>query len=144
MTLINTTRFGRLEIAESDIYAFPLGIPGFPDQKRFFLLPNPGGGPFKWLQSAAKPELAFVVCDPLLFAPDYVAEVRKEDLEAIELSAIEQGFVLAILTIPSDPKKMTANLLGPLVFNPGAMKARQIVLARSTSFARVPVFGAKA
>ena len=143
MTVLSTRRFGDLSIPDTDVYAFPAGIPGFPGLRRFVLLPNPSGGPFQWLQSAERPELAFAVCDPLLFAPDYRVEVRQEDLADIGLSDLEAGFVLAILTVPADPKKMTANLLGPLVFNPEAMKAKQVVTARETSWARVPVFGGK-
>jgi flagellar assembly factor FliW len=144
MPLLKTTRFGELSIPDADLYAFPSGLPGFPGLTRFVLLPNPAGGPFQWLQSADRPDLAFVVCDPLLFAPDYRVEVRAEDLEPIGLKDAGEGFVLAILSVPADPSKMTANLLGPLVFNPGTMKARQVVLAkRGTDLARTPVFGAR-
>lgn len=141
MTVFETRRFGTLSIPDVDFYTFAGGLPGFPGLSRFVLLPNPGGGPFQWLQSAERPELAFAVCDPLLFAPDYRAEVRSEDLADLGLSKLEEGFVLVILTVPADPKKMTANLLGPLVFSPGTMKVRQVVQGKSPSLARVPVFG---
>ncbi|MBI2921918.1 MAG: flagellar assembly protein FliW [Planctomycetes bacterium] len=143
MTVFSTRRFGDLSIPDTDVFAFPRGLPGFPGLNRFVLLPNPSGGPFQWLQSTERSELAFAVCDPLLFAPDYRVEVRREDLEDIGLERLEAGFVLSILTVPEDPKKMTANLLGPLVFNPGAMKVKQVVLAKEPSWARVPVFGGK-
>lgn len=141
MSVYSTRRFGDISVADSDVYSFPSGIPGFPGLSRFAILPNPAGGPFRWLQSLEKPELAFVVCDPLMFEPDYRAEVKEEDLQPIGLTKLDEGFVLVIITVPADAKKMTANLLGPLVFNPGAMKGRQIVLAkRKPTDARAPVF----
>lgn len=144
MLTLPTRRFGALQINEADIYSFPGGLPGFPGATRFVLLPDPGGAPFQWLQSMDRPELALVTCDPLLFAPDYRVEVKPEDLSPIGLADVAKGFVLAILTVPSDPKLTTANLLGPLVFNPDTMKARQLVLPKPVAFARVPVFGAAA
>jgi flagellar assembly factor FliW len=144
MITLQTRRFGPLSIEEADIYRFPAGLPGFPGASRFVLLPDPGGAPFQWLQSADRPELALVTCDPLLFAPDYRVEVKADDLAPIGLADVARGFVLAILTVPSDPKLTTANLLGPLVFNPGTMQARQLVLAKPVAFTRVPVFGAAA
>lgn len=137
-------RFGGLSIPEADLYRFPLALPGFPGASRFVLLPDPGGAPFQWLQSADRPELALVTCDPLMFAPDYRIEVKPEDLAPIGLADVAKGFVLAILTVPADPKNTTANLLGPLVFNPETMQARQLVLAKPVTFARVAVFGAAA
>ncbi|MCC6738584.1 MAG: flagellar assembly protein FliW [Planctomycetia bacterium] len=142
MMTLTTRRFGTLQVADADIYSFPLGLPGLAGATRFVLLPDPGGAPFQWLQSADRPELALVACDPMLFAPDYRVEVKPEDLAPIGLADVAKGFVLAILTVPSDPKLTTANLLGPLVFNPDTMQARQLVLPKPVAFARVPVFGA--
>jgi flagellar assembly factor FliW len=36
--------------------------------------------------------------------------------------------VLALLAIPEDPARMTANLAGPVVVNTRTLQARQIVL----------------
>lgn len=142
MISLPTRRFGVLSVDDADVYSLAGGLPGFPGATRWVILPDPGGAPFQWLQSADRPELALVTCDPMLFAPDYRVEVKPEDLAPIGLADVAKGFVLAILTVPSDPKLTTANLLGPLVFNPDTMKARQLVLAKPVAFARVPVFGA--
>ncbi|MBI2898722.1 MAG: flagellar assembly protein FliW [Planctomycetes bacterium] len=125
---ISTTRFGEIEVAEGQVYAFPEGILGFADLKRYAVF-APKAGPFQWLQSAEMPSLAFVVTDPSMFFPDYRVQVRPEDLAAIRLSDTAQGVVLVILTVPRDPKEITANLVGPLVFNAAEKLARQMVLA---------------
>jgi flagellar assembly factor FliW len=126
--IVATTRFGNIEIPESSVYSFPEGILGFGPIKLYFIMNNPKGGPFRWLQAVEAANLAFVVCEPQMFKPDYKVRVRPEDLAGIELEKIEDGFVMVILTVPADPKEMTANLLGPIIFNPKSMKAKQIVL----------------
>lgn len=125
---VTTTRFGELELPDGQLWCFPEGLLGFAAVKLYFILANPKGGPFQWLQAVEPGSLAFVVCDPLLFKPDYRVKVRREDLDSIELEEVEDGFVLVILRIPQDPQKITANLQGPLVFNPKKMLAKQLVL----------------
>ena len=75
-----TTRFGELDVPPDRIITFPSGLIGFGALRGFALVENPGGGPFKWLQSVERPELAFVITDPKLFFPDYAVEVKEEDL----------------------------------------------------------------
>ncbi|MBI3097658.1 MAG: flagellar assembly protein FliW [Planctomycetes bacterium] len=125
---IVTTRFGELDVPDDYVYRFPEGILGFSGIELYFVLNNPKGGPFQWLQAVTPTSLAFVVCDPTVFMPDYKVRVRPEDLASIDLKDIAAGFVLVILTVPRDPKEITANLQGPLVFNPEKRLAKQIVL----------------
>lgn len=127
---ITTTRFGEIEIAEPQVYAFPEGILGFGDLRTFAIY-APKPGPFQWLQSAELPSVAFVVTDPILFFPDYRVPIRAEESAAIELADASGGVVLVILTVPQNAAEITANLLGPLIFNPKAKKARQVVLSDS-------------
>ncbi|MBI5360795.1 MAG: flagellar assembly protein FliW [Planctomycetes bacterium] len=138
---ISTTRFGEIEITTEDIYGFPDGILGFPEVKQYVILDNSNGGPFRWLQALDVPSLAFVVIDPLLFHPDYKVEVKKEDIASIEIGDVEDGFVLVILTVPGEnPADITANLLGPLIFNSRKMLAKQIVLTGSNYETKHRVF----
>lgn len=124
-----TTRFGEVEIDDNQVYCFPEGLLGFAPIKLYFILANPKGGPFQWLQAVNPPELAFVVCDPRLFMPDYQVVVRKEDLQNIELENVDEGMVLVIVTVPPNPRDITANLMGPLIFNTRKRLAKQLVLA---------------
>ena len=108
---VETTRFGQVEIKDEEVYYFPEGLLGFNSIKNYFTIKNPGGGPFLWLQAVQPPNLAFVICDPLLFKQDYKIEIRKEDLEAIELEDVTKGLVFVILVVPKDrPEDMTANI----------------------------------
>lgn len=125
---VQTTRFGEVEIPDGEVYCFPDGLLGFGAVKVYFILQNPKGGPFCWLQAVDPGSLAFVVCDPAMFLQGYQVKVRKEDLASIELEDVKDGFAMVILTVPKDPVNITANLVGPLVFNPKKRLAKQIVL----------------
>ncbi|MCR4314996.1 MAG: flagellar assembly protein FliW [Planctomycetes bacterium] len=125
---VTTSRFGEVEIDENTIYEFPEGILGFPGARRYFLLENPSGGPFLWLHAVDSPHLAFIVCDPLTFKPNYKVPVKSEDLENIQLTDIGKAVVLVILVVPEDPRKMTANLQGPVVLNVEMRLGKQLVI----------------
>ena len=83
---VKTTRFGPIEVDQQRIIVFPEGLLGFPENKKYVLLQTNDEGNFFWLQSAEIPELAFVVCDPLLFVPDYQVPVKPEEFSIIELN----------------------------------------------------------
>ena len=68
---VRTTRFGVVEVSDERVIKFPEGILGFPESQEYILLQTDDEGNFFWLQSVGREELAFVVCDPLLFVPDY-------------------------------------------------------------------------
>ncbi len=141
---IQTTRFGEIEINDGEVYTFPEGMLGFGAFKKYFTLGNPSGGPFEWLQSLEAPNLAFVVCDPLLFMPDYQVKVKKEDIESIKVEDIAAAIVRVVLVVPKRaPERMTANLQGPIVFNTRDMLAKQLVLSGDTYGTRHRVFQEK-
>lgn len=128
ITEIETTRFGEVQISKQDIYTFDDGILGFPNVEEYVLLENPSGGPFRWLQSVDRPGLAFVVCDPMQFYPDYQVDIPGARAEELGIASAEEAFVLVIVTVRSEKEQITANFQGPLIFNPDKNKALQHVL----------------
>lgn len=131
MIKFTTTRFGLVEVDEQNILELVDEMPGFPGAERFVVIPHAENSPFSWLQSVELPDIAFVVADPWLFFEDYNPTISEVDLEKLEISGDvgESLVVLSIFTIPSDPKKMTANLKAPVVINSKSNKAKQIILA---------------
>jgi len=125
---VNTTRFGEVEVPVEDVFCFPEGVLGFNELREYALLKLEGEEPLLWLQSTDEAEVAFVVCDPVRFNPDYRVRVTKEELASIELDNVSGGRVLVILTLSRDPRLATANLQGPLVFNVRKRLAKQIVV----------------
>jgi flagellar assembly factor FliW len=137
---IRTSRFGEVTVDDSAAIEFPAGLLGFPEATRFVIFDGPEGTPFKWLQAADQPELAFVICDPLLFKPDYHLSVPEAELADLAFRSQEDVVVCVILTIPADPWRMTANLLGPLVFNSARRVGKQLVLSGTDCSTKHAVF----
>jgi flagellar assembly factor FliW len=127
---VHTSRFGEINVPEDSIYVFPAGLLGFPNETQFAII-SENDGPLKWLQSISIPELAFVVCDPLTFKSDYLVKAPKSELNEIDVDDVKSAVVLVILVVRENPADITANLLGPLIFNSENRKAKQLVLSDS-------------
>jgi flagellar assembly factor FliW len=74
---IETKPFGKMQIDERQILNFPEGILGFEKYNEFALIEENQESPFKWLQSLNEIDLAFIVIQPDLFAPDYKPALAK-------------------------------------------------------------------
>ena len=138
--MLQTSRFGEIEVAEDQRLTVVGGILGFLGLTRYALHQPEELGIFRWLQSEEVPELAFVVCDPRMIVPSYHIEVPREDFACIQLEDPTQAEILVILTYPQEPRRMTANLMGPLVLNSATRLARQVVLTDTEYTTRHRVF----
>lgn len=125
---VQTSRFGDIEVDEADIISLPEGLVGFPELNRYVLLDHDTDSPFKWLQSVDDGSMAFVVISPLTFRPDYTVEVTEEEIKVLQLDDPDQAVISVIVTIPVDPKKMSANLKAPLIFNLENRLGKQLIL----------------
>lgn len=137
---VQTSRFGQVEIQESDVLTFPEGILGFTNLRQFVLLEDPMDEIFVWLQSTEHSEIAFPVLEPEFFIQNYKFALSKNDLEALGLKAQEKLRAFAVITIPEDPRQMTANLKAPIVIHIPTRKARQCVLQDNNLAIREPIF----
>jgi flagellar assembly factor FliW len=125
--IVQTTRFGTLEIDDSRIIDFPNGLLGFSSYRRFALLQPDDQSVFFWLQSLEAPDLAFVVTDPGLWVPDYAAQLRPEHSAELGLDDASDAQVLVIVNRRDD--SLTANLQGPLLVNVVTCRGVQVVMA---------------
>lgn len=135
--IIDTSRFGQLEVDEKRLITFDQGILGFPEQNEYALIQTGQGSGFYWLQSVCTDDLAFVVCDPRLFVADYQVPVKLEELHTIGLSDPEEAQVFVIVNKIDD--LLTGNLQGPLVVNVGNRQGRQLVLSDKRYSTRHPL-----
>ncbi|MCX8125017.1 MAG: flagellar assembly protein FliW [Spirochaetes bacterium] len=126
MTIV-TKPFGQIEVDERQIIDFPEGIYGFEDIKKFVILDANEKSPFKWLQAYSEPDLAFVIIRPVDFMVQYELDVLPQDLEDIGAKSPDEVLVFAIVTIPEDPSRMTANLQGPIIINPKTRCGKQAI-----------------
>lgn len=138
--VIETSRFGRVELNQDDVLTFAEGLLGFSDLRKFVLLDDPSDEIFAWLQSCEVASIAFPVLEPELFATNYRVNLTKSDMEALKLPALDKARFFTIVTIPEDPTQMTANLKAPIVVNAAAKIARQCVLQDNNLAIREPIF----
>jgi len=123
---VNTKAYGLIDVDERQKIYFPFGILGFEKLQYYVLLDAPQK-PFYWLQSLDVLEIAFILVDPLLFRPDYSLSVPQEELEEIGIEKSEDILVFAIVTIPENTERMTANLQGPIIINRRNRVGRQSI-----------------
>jgi len=116
---------------------FPEGVLGFPDESHYALLAISDEGNFFWLQSVSRPEVAFVVCDPCLFVPDYEVPAKPEEFSQIGLEDMSQAQVFIVINKVTHA--LTGNLQGPLVVNAANRRARQLVLSEKKYSTRHPL-----
>ncbi|MBN4056907.1 flagellar assembly protein FliW [bacterium AH-315-J21] len=137
---VTTTRFGELNVTLDKVIELEKPVLGFEAHSRFILVEHEEMAPFVWLQAIDEPELAFLMINPTLFFPDYSIEVNPKEVEDIGVVDGSEVETYAIVTVPNDAKKMTANLQGPIVINMFTKQAKQLVLANSRHSVREPLF----
>jgi flagellar assembly factor FliW len=116
-------------LQEKAIY-FPEGIPAFEHVHDFVLIWNEEEAPFLWLQAKKNPDLAFIAIDPFLACPNYLPDIPDEDVELLEIEALEDIIILSIVNIKktSSGSNMTVNLLSPIIINWKKKIAKQVIL----------------
>lgn len=135
--LVNTSRFGPVEVDDNRLITFPKGLLGFPQHKQFVLIQPGGDSYFFWLQAVDTAELAFVVTDPSLFVTDYQVPLKAEQMEELGLNSLDEAQVFVIVN--KRGTVLTGNLQGPLVIHTARRSGEQLVLADRRFHTRVPL-----
>lgn len=139
--IIQTTRFGKLEIDDNQIITMPNGLLGFSGNRLYAILDDEVGSPFKWFQSIENEALAFVTIDPRISISDYAISISDEQLKKLHCDAAEDLDALVIVTMTRDLKDVTINLQGPLVLNMKKRIGAQMVIPDGKYSTRHPLFG---
>jgi len=135
--LVNTSRFGQVEVSEDRVLTFPKGILGFPRFKRYVLLETGEDSPFYWLHSVDAPDLAFVVTDPSTFVPTYRVPIKADQMHELGIDSLDQAQVFVIVN--KRDNMLTGNLQGPLVISVTNKLGEQLVLSDRRYTTRVPL-----
>lgn len=125
---IETKYQGTVEIEEQEIWTFEKGIPGFPEEKQFVILPLPENNIYSFLQSVKTPALAFIIVNPFVFFKDYSFDIDNGTVAQLELTEEKDALVYSILTLQDPFEKTTANLQAPLIMNIKNKKGKQLIL----------------
>jgi flagellar assembly factor FliW len=137
---VQSTRFGTLEVAETDVIEFPAGLIGLGG-RRFAILEHNPDSAFGWLQSLEDDGLALPVTNPWEFFPDYAVELSDEDTGRLEGET--EPTVLVTVRTGSDLSDFSANLRAPIVIANG--RGFQVINEATDAPVRAPLFaGAQA
>lgn len=126
--IVNTTRFGVIEVDDSALISMPEGMIGFGEQRSYCLIDHQPESVFKWLQSTHDPDLAFLVIDPSDVVADYEVMLPDWDVEFLQLADASEAVVVATVTIDTEAETVSTNLLAPIVINGRTKLARQVIL----------------
>jgi len=138
--MVQSTRFGEIEVSEETVLQFPYGIPGFLEEKTFSLLPHQPNSPFSFLQSLNDPDLTFIVVDPFAFIQDYDFEIDDEIAKELDISLEKPPQILNIVKVLGKIEDMTVNLGAPIVVSWHKQMAIQYLIENTTYSIRHPLF----
>ena len=115
--LIQTSRFGEIEIEENQIITLPSGLIGFSEDRRFVIREDEAASPFRWLQAVDNEVLAFVMIEPHVSISNYELELTQDNLKKLKAESINDLSVFVLVTMAKKMEEVTVNLQGPLLFN---------------------------
>ena len=141
--LIQTSRFGEIEVEENQIITLPSGLVGFSEDRRFVIREDDAAAPFLWLQSVDSNGLAFVMIEPHVSVSNYELELTQEHLNKLDAKNIEELRVFVLVTMAKEIKDVTINLQGPLLFNPEKRMGLQFIIPDGKYSTRHLLFGDK-
>jgi flagellar assembly factor FliW len=126
--IVETARFGFVNVDPKSVIAMPRGMFGFEDEAEFCLICHEPNSAFRWFQSTTRPELAFVVVDPSIFFEDYSFVLSSVESEFLDLESPDDAMVLTTVRLARDSEEPSANLAGPIVINSKSLLGLQVAL----------------
>lgn len=138
--VLESSRFGTIEVPEAIRLSFPQGMIGFPEHTEYVLLKQRPDSVFMWLHSTSDPALAFPVVLPWAFFWEYEVKLNDEDLESVSVENASQISIMCVVNVGSDVRKGTINLFSPIVINNDARIAKQVINTADGYSTRDPLF----
>jgi flagellar assembly factor FliW len=137
--IVNTRRFGEIEIEPREVVHFPVGIAGFPEERAFILVRTKETGSIAWLQSVRTPGLALPLVSAHLFGDAYPDVNYLPIAESAGIgSSLDELALMVVLSAPQGAPA-TVNLLAPIVVNTESRIGGQLFLD-GTSFGTREMF----
>ena len=135
--IVETSRFGRLDLDEDRVVTFPKGLLGFSKYTQYTLLQLADDNCFYWLQSVEQPDLAFIVTDPTQFVSTYRVHFKQEHTDALGIDRPQDAEVFVIVN--KHANMLTGNLQGPLIISTRTRLGEQLVLSDRRFTTRAPL-----
>lgn len=139
ITTIDTKYLGKIDIKKEEKIDFPVGLPGFSEEKSFILLDLPGNPTFQILQSITTSDLAFIVTNPYHFYVDYTFKLDDQILKSLQIKQAEDVTVLTIVTLKSPFHTSTLNLKAPIIIHSTRKQGKQYILNQTKYETKAPI-----
>lgn len=123
--IVNTTRFGQIEVSQEHVILFPQGLIGFETCRHWVILPDDANADVAWLQSVSQGQVALPIMSPRKLAVDYRVNVSRRQLTPISMHASDRVFIMTVIS--KTGRTLTTNLRSPLVINMTRRLACQVV-----------------
>lgn len=125
-----TKHFGTLEVNEDEVINFELGIPGFPNDKKFIIIidENAENKFYCWLQSMDNGDVSLVLIHSFAVMPEYDPLINEEEIAELGDVDISDLVVYNVAVIGNNMFDSTINLKAPIVINHRTKKGKQIVV----------------
>lgn len=125
---MKTRYLGELEVDKDDVITFPNGVPGFPDDKGYILIPLEEKSPFSLLQSVQTEQLGFVIADPFSFYKDYEFDLPDSFVTQFKIDDKTDINIFSIVTVEQSIETSTLNLQAPIIINDRTRQGKQVIL----------------
>jgi flagellar assembly factor FliW len=132
-----SVRFGTVEVSDTAVLEFPLGLVGLGGLQYALIDRNPGTG-FLWLHSVEDATLALPVVSPYQFFADFQLEIAPEDRERTGIESVSSENILVTVRATPDPLDITANLRAPIVIADG--RGYQVLNNHTGAHLQAPLF----
>ena len=136
-TVLNSSRFGRLEISTDAVIEFPNGLIGLGGTQ-WALLAAAEDSAFVWLHCIDDPELAIPVTNPWRFFDDYTVDLSDEEAARIGIDDADQTSVYVTVRAAEELGDFTANLRAPILIAGG--QGHQIINNADDYAFKTPLF----
>jgi flagellar assembly factor FliW len=138
--IVDSSRFGSLEIPSEDVIEFPNGLIGLGG-RRYALVAGSEDGAFRWLHSLDDPSIALPVANPWSFFVDYEVELSDSDSESVTADPADVA-VWVTVRAGRELSDFYANLKAPIVIADG--QGQQVINEAADFPVRAPLFPAVA
>jgi flagellar assembly factor FliW len=128
---IHSERFATdFELDDAKIISMPLGLPGFPESKRFYILDlKATDSSFKWLHDVDHTAIALLITNPYTFFLNYNPKIKPEILGELAVqNFLEEMMIFTVVQVSPGGAEAYTNLRAPILVNVLTRVARQVIL----------------
>jgi flagellar assembly factor FliW len=136
---VNLPRFGEFAYAQTDVFEFPWGLPGFPEHHRWLFLTLDSQPSFVWLQSLDDLGVALPAANPWMIFDEYDPKIPAHAFTSLEIQGAADFTFLCVMVVTAEARDMTMNLASPIVVNLRTRKARQVTIEDGGYSLRAPI-----